>query len=93
MPKLSAKPLNLDFYLKHNKKYESINRSEQIRDGRVYKSNNEFILGGYSSKYNEQPVGVIDEKGHFTRIENNSASKEFPVLDIPDKHIVFDPFE
>ena len=93
LPKLSAKPLNLDFYLKHNKKYESINRSEQIWDGRVYKSNNEFILGGYSSKYNEQPVGVIDEKGHFTRIENNSASKEFPVLDIPDKHIVFDPFE
>ena len=36
LPKLSAKPLNLDFYLKHNKKYESINRSEQIWDGRVY---------------------------------------------------------
>ncbi len=88
-----AIPLNLDFYIKKNNKYLSTNRIKRIWDARVYKSEKEIVVGGYSSKYNEQPVGIIDEKGHFSRNGNKNSSQDFPVLKIPYKQIVFDPFD
>ncbi len=93
LPNKLAIPLNADFYIQKNNKYLSINHAERIWDGRVYESKNNTIVGGYSSRYNEQPVGIIDENGHFSRYVSRNSSQDFPVLNIPDKQIVFDPFE
>ena len=93
VPKINATPLNLDFFVENVTRYKSLNISKPIWDGRVYEDNNKIIVGGYSSKYNERPVGEFDDKGNFFhKIEENLA-KEFPILQNPSNQIVFDPFE
>ena len=93
-PSLSkdAELLNLDFYIERIESFESENKKEIIWDGRVYSENNELIVGGYSSKYNEQPVGIIDESGRIVYKLVGDKSKEFPILQIPKEEILFDPF-
>jgi len=88
-----AIPYNVDVSLKRSNTYISINRVKQIWDGRVYESNNTIIVGGYSSKYNEQPVGTINNKGFFRASDGNKTSENFPILSIPKEQILFDPFE
>ena len=89
----SARLLNLDFYVGKSSTYKSFNKAIQVWDGRVYEEDNEIIVGGYSSKYNERPVGVIDEKGRFIPKVILPESSEFPLLQIASEKIVFDPFK
>ncbi len=93
MPNKLATPFNVDVFLKRSNTYISTNRVKQIWDGRVYESNNSIIVGGYSSKYNEQPVGKINNKGFFMPSDGNKISENFPILAIPSGQILFDPFE
>jgi len=93
IPKESAKSLNLDFYVKTIKKYKAANVSYPIWDGRVYEDKNELIVGGYSSKFSERPVGKIDETGTFIPQLEGEYSDQFPILKLPAKQIIFDPFE
>lgn len=94
-PSLStdAKLLNIDFYIEKIISYNSENKSETIWDGRVYSENNQLFVGGYSSKYNEQPVAVIRNTGEFSPLLNDGRANEFPILDIPQENIAFDPFK
>lgn len=89
----NAKLFNLDFYVEKNTIYESKNRAEIVWDGRVYSEDNDLIVGGYSSKYNEQPVGKINEIGEFIKVLNGEKAKEFPILTLTNQQVVFDPFD
>ena len=89
----SADLLNLDFYIETITQSNSVNAASSIWDGRVYEEDGNLIVGGYSSKYNERPVGKIDNKGRFVPQLAGEDSKEFPILLIPKEQIVFDPFE
>ena len=89
----SAELLNMDFYLETITKYNSINVAVPIWDGRVYVDENSLIVGGYSSEFNERPVGRIDSKGLFISQLDGADSEEFPILQIPSEQIIFDPFE
>ncbi len=90
--KKKASLYNLDFYIGNNITYRSYNEAIPVWDGRVYEENNEIIVGGYSSKYNERPVGIIDEQGNFIPKLITSEASEFPLLQTPADQIVFDPF-
>lgn len=92
-PSESANLLNMDFYVETKTEFNSKNNGEQIWDGRVYEDNNKLIIGGYSSKFNERPVGKINYDGAFETQLNGVDAKEFPILEIPAEQIVFDPFE
>ncbi|MCB0730225.1 MAG: hypothetical protein KDC88_04250 [Ignavibacteriae bacterium] len=87
-----AEILNVDFYIQRIKKYKSQNSAENIWDGRVYLENNNLIVGGYSSKYNERPVGKIDLENNFIRPIEQQFAEQFPILNIPPDEILFDPF-
>jgi len=90
--KKKASLFNLDFYVGKNTKYRSYNQAIPIWDGRVYEEDNEIIVGGYSSKYNERPIGIIDEQGRFIPKFKSLERNDFPILKIPADQIVFDPF-
>lgn len=92
-PAESAKLLNLDFYVETKTEFNSKNNGEQIWDGRVYEDNNKLIVGGYSSKFNERPVGKINCDGSFAFQLDGVDANEFPILQIPTEQIIFDPFE
>ena len=92
-PTESAKLLNLDFHIATKTKFNSRNIGEQIWDGRAYEDNYKIIVGGYSSKFNERPVGEINYDGSFVTQLDGADAKEFPILEIPAEQIVFDPFE
>ncbi len=83
---------NLDFYVEKNTKYRSYNEAIPIWDGRVYEEDDEIIVGGYSSKYNERPIGIIDEQGRFIPKFKVSEGNDFPILKTPTDQIIFDPF-
>lgn len=89
----SAELLNPDFYVETTTKYTSDNVAVPIWDGRVYQDDNDLILGGYSSEFNERPVGIINDKGHFDSQLEGVDSEEFPILQIPAGQLIFDPFE
>ncbi len=91
--KKSAKLLNMDFYVETITKHNSVNVALPIWDGRVYEDNNSLIVGGYSSEFNERPVGRIDGKGLFIPQLEGADSEEFPILQLPAEQIIFDPFE
>ena len=90
--KKSAELLNPDFYIETTTNHNSKNIEVPVWDGRVYQDGNGLIVGGYSSKYNERPVGSITSKGHFNSQLADAASEEFPLLQIPTEQIIFDPF-
>lgn len=85
--------VNIDFQIKEVNKYKALNQAEVIWDGRVYEDNYEIIVGGYSSRFNERPIGKINEECGFTVELSGEHVKEFPILDIPTEQILFDPFE
>ncbi len=89
----NAKILNLNFYITSNNKYNSLNLAEPVWDGRVYVDNNQLIVGGYSSKFNEKPVGIINDKGRFVTNLEDDYALEFPILQIPSNQLIFDPFD
>ena len=89
----SAELLNPDFYVETITKYKSTNVAVPIWDGRVYQDENDLILGGYSSKLNERPVGKINNKGLFISESEGVYSEEFPILQLPAEQLIFDPFE
>ena len=89
----STELLNLDFYIETVTKHNSTNVAVPIWDGRVYEDENSLIVGGYSSEFNERPVGIIDSKGLFISQLEGVDSKEFPILQISAEQIIFDPFE
>jgi hypothetical protein len=91
--KSSAELMNLDFFVETIIKNNSVNVASPIWDGRVYEEDGNLIVGGYSSKFNERPVGKIDNKGRFESQLVGIDSKEFPILQIPNEQIIFDPFE
>jgi hypothetical protein len=91
-PLKNATPLNLDFFVENLSIFTGFNISKPIWEGRVYEENNKIIVGGYSSKFNERPVGEISNNGRFIAQIDNSIDHEFPILQIPTKQIVFDPF-
>lgn len=93
VPKKTAAPLNLDFFVESVRTYKGFNTSNPVWDGRVYEENNKIIVGGYSSKLNERPVGEIDDKGIFFTQIDSRLKTEFPILQIPKNQIVFNPFE
>jgi len=90
--KKTASLFNLDFYIGSKQVYNAYNEAKPIWDGRVYEKDNEIIVGGYSSNYNERPVGIIDENGKFIPKLSLSEASDFPLLKIPVEQIVFDPF-
>jgi len=90
--KKTASLFNLDFYIGSKQVYNAYNEANPIWDGRVYEKDNEIIVGGYSSNYNERPVGIIDENGKFIPKLSLSEASDFPLLKIPVEQIVFDPF-
>lgn len=92
-PSESANLLNTDFYVETKSEFYSRNNGEQIWDGRVYEDNNKLIVGGYSSKFNERPVGKINCDGSFAAQLDGVDANEFPILQLPAEQIVFDPFE
>ena len=90
--KKSATFFNLDFYVKNTITFKSFNKATPIWDGRVYEENNQIVIAGYSDKFNENPVGFIDEKGAF--IPNSKLDSEiFPLLKTPSNELLFDPFK
>ena len=89
----SAELLNPDFYVETITKYEATNVAVPIWDGRVYQDENDLILGAYSSKFNERPVGKINNKGLFISQLEGADADEFPILQIPAEQLMFDPFE
>ncbi len=91
--KKKAGLFNLDFYVGNTLTYKAYNEAIPIWDGRVYEEDNEIIVGGYSSKYNERPVGIIDEKGRFIPKLYKAEASGFPILQIPSDKIIFDPFK
>ena len=91
-PTKSAELLNLDFYTETSTSSNSVNVAIPIWDGRVYEDDNNLIIGGYSSKIIERPVGKINSKGLFVSQLDGADSKEFPILQIPTEQIIFDPF-
>ncbi|NQU52921.1 MAG: hypothetical protein HQ522_10330 [Bacteroidetes bacterium] len=93
VPGKSTGLLNIDFHIKTTTSHNSVNVAAPIWDGRVYDDNYEIIVGGYSSKFNERPIGKIDEKGDFVSQLKGEHVKEFPILQIPAEQIIFDPFE
>jgi hypothetical protein len=90
--KNSATFLNLDFYVTNTLTFKSFNKAVPIRDGRVYEEKNQIIIGGYSDKHNERPIGFIDEKGKFNAA-NDLDSTIFPLLKTPSDDLLFDPFK
>ena len=93
MPIKTAEFLNLDFLVETVLEYNTVNFVSPIWDGRVYEENGSLIVGGYSSRYNERPVGIINNNGEFIPQLKGENSIEFPILKIPANEIVFDPFE
>ncbi|MCP5064457.1 MAG: hypothetical protein GY936_18620 [Ignavibacteriae bacterium] len=91
--KNTAEFFNLDFFVETITEHNSINVAVPIWDGRVYEDANSLMVGGYSSKFNERPVGFIDNRGLFVSQLNSADSKNFPLLQIPAEQIIFDPFE
>jgi hypothetical protein len=89
----SAELLNPDFYVETITKYEATHVAIPVWDGRVYQHDNDLILGGYSSKLNERPVGKINNKGLFISQLEGVESEEFPILQLPAEQLIFDPFE
>ncbi len=89
----NAKLFNLDFFVEKNATHESKNRADIVWDGRVYSEENDLIVGGYSSKYNEQPVGKINEIGEFIQLLNGEKAKEFLILQLTNQQVIFDPFD
>ena len=88
----SAELLNPDFYIETTTKHNSVNIAVPVWDGRVYQDGNDLILGGYSSKFNERPVGNITNKGRFKPQLEGLESEGFPILQIPAEQFIFDPF-
>ena len=93
VPGKADRLLNIDFHIQTITTYNSLNSATPIWDGRVYDDNYEIIVGAYSSKFNERPVGKIDNRGNFVSQLRGEHVKEFPLLQIPAKQIIFDPFE
>jgi hypothetical protein len=89
----SSHLLNIDFNIKTITSYNSVNVAIPIWDGRVYEDESEIIIGGYSDKFNERPIGKIDDGGCFISALKGEHVKEFPLLEIPAEQIIFDPFE
>lgn len=92
-PGKSADILNPDFYVEKITEYESVNTAVPVWDGRVYQDENDLILGAYSSKFNERPVGTINNEGLFVKQLEGADADEFPLLQVPAEQILFDPFE
>lgn len=92
-PGKTSELLNIDFHIKTITTHNSVNIATPIWDGRVYEDEYELIVGGYSDKFNERPIGKIDEKGGFIAQLKGEHVKEFPLLQVPAGQIIFDPFE
>jgi hypothetical protein len=92
VPDKKAEILNLDFFITSTDRYKSVNIAEAVWDGRVYEDENRLIVGGYSSEFNEKPVGEINSRGLFISELRDDYAKEFPLLQIPADKFVFDPF-
>ena len=92
LPKQTAVLLNIDFYVEAIRTYNSINTAPPIWDGRVYEDAGKLIVGGYSSKYNERPVGQINTAGTFTPIFVDNYVGEFPILRVLPEQVLYDPF-
>jgi len=90
--KNSTSLLNLDFYIENNVSYYSLNQTLPVFDGRIYLDNDQIIVGGYSSNHNERPIGLIDVEGDFILNLNDLDAEDFPLLKIPTKELLFDPF-
>lgn len=88
-----AHPVSIDFYLKNDKVYNSPNKLSPLWDGRVYEDNNKIVVGGYSSRHNERPVGRFNDSGKFEVTLDKNLIAEFPILQTPAEAIIFDPFE
>jgi len=89
----SAKLLNPEFFVETTTTHNSPFVSLPIWDGRVYEDKDSLIVGGYSAKFNERPVGLIDSYGNFAKSLSGPKMKEFSILQIPSEQIIFDPFE
>jgi hypothetical protein len=89
----NAKPIQIDFYLKNDKNHQALNKANPIWDGRIYEEDGRILVGGYSSRYNERPVGRFNDNGNFEKTIDKSLEAEFPILTIPAEQIIFDPFE
>ncbi|MEA3480000.1 MAG: sialidase family protein [Bacteroidota bacterium] len=92
-PGKSAALLNPDFYMETTTLYKSTHVAVPVWDGRVYQDKNDLIVGGYSSKFNERPVGTINNKGLFNPQSEGVNAEEFPILELPAGQLIFDPFE
>ncbi len=88
----NARIMNPDFYLSITRTFTSAKRAEPVWDGRVYLDGNRLFVGGYSSDYNERPVGEIDSRGRFIPVSKEGYTEVFPLLQIPVDQLVFDPF-
>lgn len=91
--KNSVHLLNLDFYIENNTTYRSFNQASPLWDSRVYLEDNQIIIGGYSSDYNERPIGTINEEGKFVKNLEGQVAENFSVLKIPSNELLFDPFK
>ncbi len=91
--KPGAKPVQTDFYITYKKTFFTSNIAIPVWDVRIYEQDRKVIVGGYSSKYNERPVAVINRFGDFEQTLSNDLAAEFPVLSIPLENLLFDPFE
>jgi|GEM_PF-735161 len=89
----SAKLLNPEFFVKTTTTHNSPLVALPIWDGRVYEDKDSLIVGGYSARFNERPVGLIDSNGKFVKSLNDPKMNEFSILQIPPAQIIFDPFE
>jgi len=89
----SASLLNPGFFIQTNTTHNSGFEAKPVWDARIYEDGDSLFVGGYSSKFSERPVGLIDSKGNFVKTLSGPNTKEFSVLQIPAEQLVFDPFE
>lgn len=87
-----AKVLNLDFFIANTSRFKSLNIAKPVWEGRVYEDNSQLIVGGYSSDFNERPIGKINCNGLFVTDLEDDVAMEFPLLKIPSGQLVYNPF-
>ena len=91
-PGASAELLNLDFHVQTEDAFYSPNQALPLTDGRVYLEENNLVVAGYSAKYNERPLGKINENGEFVQELSGEEADNFPLLKQDLKQMVYDPF-
>ena len=93
MPRESAESVSLDFFIETVTRSDAASIAKPIWDGRVYEDDGKLVVGGYSSDFNERPVGMVDDTGSFVPQLGADMAGSFPLLQIPTEQILFDPFE